>query len=57
MRSGTLAVPLIVGMGAASEIAKNRMDKDYIYIKMLFNSLLKKLKNNLSDIVINSSIK
>ena len=30
MRSGTLAVPLIVGMGTASEIAKNRMDKDYI---------------------------
>ena len=57
MRSGTLAVPLIVGMGTASEIAKNRMDKDYIYIKMLFNRLLKKLKNNLTDIIINGSSK
>ena len=57
MRSGALAVPLIVGIGAASEIAKNRMDEDYIYIKILFNRLLKKLKNNLTDIVINGSIK
>ena len=57
MRSGTLAVPLIVGMGEASEIAQKRMEKDYIHIKMLFNRLLNKLQNNLSDIVINGSIK
>ena len=57
MRSGTLAVPLIVGLGTASDIAKRVMENDYIHIKMLFNRLINKLKNNLSDIVINGSIK
>lgn len=57
MRSGTLAVPLIVGLGTASDIAKRVMENDYIHIKILFNRLINKLKNNLSDIVINGSIK
>ena len=57
MRSGTLAVPLIVGLGKASEIAQKTMEADYIYIKMLFERLLNKLKANLTNITVNGSIK
>ena len=56
LRSGTLNVPLIVGFGEAAKIAKIKMFNDYIYIKMLFERLLKKLKNNLKNIYVNGSL-
>ena len=34
-RSGTLATPLVVGLGKAAEIAKNDMEKDFAHIKKL----------------------
>jgi cysteine desulfurase len=34
-RSGTLATPLVVGLGKAAEIANNEMEKDFNHIKKL----------------------
>jgi len=39
IRSGTLATPLVVGFGLASEIAKNEMAKDEAHIKKLSDKL------------------
>lgn len=39
IRSGTLATPLVVGIGKAAEIAKNEMDKDSAHIKKLSDKL------------------
>ena len=38
LRSGTLPVPLIVGLGEASKIAKKEMEKDAKYAKELFDA-------------------
>jgi cysteine desulfurase len=43
MRSGTLPVPLIVGLGKAAELAKKEMKKDYKHIKKLSERLYKGL--------------
>ena len=37
LRSGTLAVPLVVGLGEASKIAKKEMEKDAKHVKELFD--------------------
>ncbi|NBV06031.1 MAG: IscS subfamily cysteine desulfurase [Proteobacteria bacterium] len=39
IRSGTLATPLVVGLGLAAEIAKNEMAKDAAHIKKLSDKL------------------
>jgi len=39
IRSGTLATPLVVGLGKASEIAKNEMQQDYDHTKRLSDKL------------------
>jgi cysteine desulfurase len=41
IRSGTLATPLVVGLGLAAEIAKNEMEKDEAHIKKLSDKLYK----------------
>lgn len=41
IRSGTLATPLVVGLGLAAEIAKNEMEKDQAHIKKLSDKLYK----------------
>lgn len=53
MRSGTLAPPLIVGFGAACDIALRDMKKDEAHIRKLANKLKKELKEKISDIQIN----
>jgi cysteine desulfurase len=35
IRSGTLATPLVVGLGKAAEIAKNEMEQDFNHVKKL----------------------
>lgn len=40
MRSGTLAVPLIVGMGKACELAVKRQGQDYQHVKQLRDGFL-----------------
>lgn len=37
LRSGTVAVPLVVGIGEASKIAKKEMEKDAKHVKELFD--------------------
>ncbi len=39
IRAGTLATPLIVGLGVAAEIAQNEMAKDHAHIKKLSDKL------------------
>jgi cysteine desulfurase len=39
IRSGTLATPLVVGLGKAAEIAKNEMAKDCAHVKKLSDKL------------------
>ena len=55
MRSGTLAVPLIVGFGKAAEIAKNEMKWDSEYIQELGHYLIQQVRKNISNIVVNGS--
>jgi len=37
LRSGTLATPMIVGLGKAAEIAHNEMEKDFLHVQELGN--------------------
>ncbi len=39
IRSGTLATPLVVGLGKAAELAKNEMAQNYAHIKKLSDKL------------------
>jgi cysteine desulfurase len=54
MRSGTLNVPGIVGLGKAAEIAKERMEKDAVRTSMLRNKLEHAILE-MDDVTINGS--
>ncbi|HEX8925288.1 MAG TPA: IscS subfamily cysteine desulfurase [Terriglobales bacterium] len=56
MRSGTLNVPGIVGLGAACEIARNEMDTEAAYLRGLRDRLQHKLESELDYIHINGSM-
>lgn len=45
MRSGTLATPLIVGLGEAAKIARYEMAKDYEHVKKLSDKFLNEMFN------------
>jgi cysteine desulfurase len=53
MRSGTLPVPLIVGLGKAAEIAQAEMEKDRLHITRLHNLFMDTLFKNITDIYLN----
>lgn len=56
LRSGTLAVPLIVGLGFASKISKNIFDNEeteLVRIKELTKKMFLGLKNNINEIKLN----
>ncbi len=55
MRSGTLNVPGIVGMGMACEIARLEMDTEASYLRGLRDRLKAKLESHLDYIHINGS--
>jgi cysteine desulfurase len=55
MRSGTLNVPGIVGLGAAAALAKAEMATDAARLSALRDRLNKKLHDNLDEIYINGS--
>ncbi|NOT36904.1 MAG: IscS subfamily cysteine desulfurase [Saprospiraceae bacterium] len=55
MRSGTLNVPGIVGMGAAAEIASKEMMSDAARLSKLRDKLESGLKNKLEEVYINGS--
>lgn len=52
-RSGTLNVPAIVGAGAAAEIAKNEMEKDFSHVLNLRNDFFKQLQAKLPFLKVN----
>src|SRR6202008_4595182 len=56
MRSGTLNVPGIVGLGKAAEIAKAEMPTESARLRKLRDSLNEKLHANLDEIYINGSM-
>jgi cysteine desulfurase len=56
MRSGTLNVPGIVGLGAASEIAKNEMAEESKKLRYLRDKLKDKLMSQLDEVYINGSM-
>lgn len=56
LRSGTLPVPLVVGLAKALEIADQEMNTDANRIAVLRNTLLKGLMDGVLDIVVNGSM-
>eukprot|EP00080_Pristionchus_pacificus_P005601 PDM65621.1 protein kinase [Pristionchus pacificus] len=53
MRSGTLPVPLCVGMGEAARIAEREMDMDKKHIDSLSHRLIQGITEKMSDVVRN----
>ncbi|XP_031827752.1 nfs1 cysteine desulfurase isoform X1 [Nomia melanderi] len=53
MRSGTVPAPLVVGLGAACELAQSEMEYDHKYITMLSNRLIKNILSNLPHVIRN----
>ena len=56
MRSGTLNVPGIVGLGKAAELCKLDMEKDTARVRTLRDRLNERLHKNLDEIYINGSM-
>ncbi|CAN0917676.1 Cysteine desulfurase, mitochondrial [Linum grandiflorum] len=56
IRSGTVPTPLVVGMGAACELAKKEMEYDEKRIKGLQDRLLNGIRSKLDCIVVNGSV-
>ncbi|XP_008798885.2 cysteine desulfurase, mitochondrial-like [Phoenix dactylifera] len=56
IRSGTVPTPLVVGMGAACEIAMEEMDYDGRRIAALQERLLDGIRSRLDGVVINGSV-
>jgi cysteine desulfurase len=56
MRSGTLAVPLIVGFGKACEIAQNEMEAEAIKMRSLRDRLYRGLSSRLTETYVNGSM-
>jgi len=56
IRSGTLPVPNIVGMGKACDIAADVMKEEYLRITTLRNALLKGIKDENPNALVNGSM-
>lgn len=55
LRSGTLAPPLVVGLGAACRIARNEMGRDTAHIASLEKRLFEGITGRLSHVKLNGS--
>jgi len=55
MRSGTLPTPIIVGFGAAAEVAKREMSNDLEHVHRLYQRMHSKVNERLPQIVLNGS--
>jgi len=53
MRSGTLATPIVVGMGEAAEVCQQEMDNDSRHITRLHDRLYGEVKRRLPKITLN----
>nr|GMC62676.1 cysteine desulfurase, mitochondrial [Ipomoea batatas] len=56
IRSGTVPTPLVVGFGAACELAKKEMEYDTVKIKALQDRLLNGIKARIDGVVVNGSL-
>nr|GMC60022.1 cysteine desulfurase, mitochondrial [Ipomoea batatas] len=56
IRSGTVPTPLVVGFGAACELAKKEMEYDTVNIKALQDRLLNGIKARIDGVVVNGSL-
>ena len=56
MRSGTLNIPGIVGMGAAAELAREEMPAEAIRLRALRDRLWKRITSRLPECYVNGSI-
>ena len=56
MRSGTLAVPLIVGFGKAAELAKDEMADEAIRLRALRDRLYRGITSKLTETYVNGSM-
>ena len=52
-RSGTLATPLVVGLGKAAAIASEEMEVDYKHVRNLFDKFLNTIQANAQDVFLN----
>ncbi|CAG9576709.1 putative cysteine desulfurase [Leishmania major strain Friedlin] len=57
VRSGTVAAALVVGMGAACEVAMKEWKRDAAHTERLQERLLKGLQSRLSHLVVNGDLK
>jgi len=57
IRSGTLPAPLVVGFGAACEIASKEMDRDTKHVQKLFERLYKGITEQVPRVYINGDLK
>lgn len=53
MRSGTLATPLVVGLGEAARIARLEMDKDLEHVRRLSDRFTKEILDGIPDVFLN----
>ncbi|RCV11367.1 hypothetical protein SETIT_2G180100v2 [Setaria italica] len=56
IRSGTVPTPLVVGFGAACEIAAQEMDYDHRWVNALQQRLLDGIRAQVDEVVINGSM-
>jgi cysteine desulfurase len=56
MRSGTLAVPLIVGFGKAAELAREEMEDEAVRLNALRDRLYKGITSRLTETYVNGSM-
>jgi cysteine desulfurase len=56
MRSGTLAVPLIVGFGKAAELAREEMATEAVRLEALRARLLRAIQSRLTETYVNGSL-
>merc|ERR1719401_2832573 len=55
MRSGTLPTPIIVGFGAAAEVAMKEMANDHAHVERLYRRMHNKIAERLPSITLNGS--
>ncbi|KAF2070157.1 hypothetical protein CYY_008529 [Polysphondylium violaceum] len=53
IRSGTVPSTLATGMGAAAEICMKEMDRDKVWVKFLYDRLLKGIQDNIPEVKVN----
>lgn len=56
LRSGTVPTPLVVGLGAASELAMEEMEYDHRHVSKVSKRLIDGILNNIPQVVVNGSL-